>query len=116
MLFEKFYEPCTRMVFDRVPDGEGGWSTEKDDGAGFMAAVVLDTSSAALIAESAGMARRYTVTTPVGVSLGFHEVFRRDSDGRAFRVTSDPGDRRTPGVASFSFEQVTAEAWVIPGE
>lgn len=115
-LFEKFYEPCVLIQKDREPDGEGGWITNWIALDEFEAAVVRDTSTEVRIAESEGMSRSYTVTCPVGTALAFHSVFRRVRDGQIFRVTSEPIDITTPSVASFQFEQVTAEAWELPDE
>lgn len=111
-LYETFYEPCILMERRREPDGEGGWnSVWTDDGPEFEAAVVIDNTMTARVAESQGMKSVYTVTTNSNVNLEFHDVFKRVSDGKTFRVTSDPKDKTTPDAATFSFEQVTAEAW-----
>lgn len=115
-LYELFYEPCQLLEKEKVTDGEGGWKTTWTSKGDFEAAVVLDTSSAAVIAESAGMNRSYTVTCPTGTGLRFHDVFKRMSDGKAFRVTSDPSDVTTPSMATFQFEIVKAEVWEIPDE
>ena len=111
-LYETFYEPCVLLEKKRVPDGEGGWNTQwTDDGPKFEAAVVLDNTMTARVAESQGMKSVYTVTTNQNVNLEFHDAFKRLSDGKTFRVTSDPNDKETPDAASFHFEQVTAEVW-----
>lgn len=112
-LVDEFREPCTLLERKRVPDGEGGWATTWGDGPRFMAAIVNDTSMAARVAERQGASSTYTVTTDRGTALGFRDAFRRDRDGRTFRVTSRPSDRQTPERASFSFAQVTAEAWEV---
>ena len=94
-----------------VSDGEGGFTTSWTDGAEFLAAVVRNTTSTVRIAEQEGFTNVYTVTTSPNAHLDFHDVFKRKSDGQVFRVTSDGSDVRTPDVASFSFEQVSAEEW-----
>lgn len=110
-LFEQFYEPCVLMEKQRVSDGEGGWVTVWNDGIEFDAAVVMDTTLQARVAESEGMTSVYTVTTQQNINFDYHDVFKRLRDGKTFRVTSDPDDKKTPDMSSFSFEQVTAEAW-----
>lgn len=95
----------------RVSDGEGGFTTSWQEGAEFDAAIVKDTSLEARIAEKDGLTNTYTVTTSANAALDFHDVFKRLSDGQVFRVTSNGDDKRTPSVASFQFEQVTAEEW-----
>ena len=113
-LYESFYEPCVLLEKSRVPDGEGGWRTVWTDGPQFEAAIVMDTTMTARVADAQGMKSVYTVTTNANLAFDFHDVFRRLSDGKTFRVTSDPKDKTTPEAATFSFEQVTAEAWEVP--
>ena len=112
-LIDDFKVACTLLEKSRVPDGEGGWSTVWTDGMQFQAAIVLSTSDTARVAEREGMTAIYTVTTEKNMGLDFHDVFRRESDGDVFRVTSDSQDVQTPGRASFQFSQVTAEKWSL---
>lgn len=114
-LIEQWWEKCTIIESKKVPDGEGGFMTTWTDGVPFMAAIVLDTSTQAVIAERQGMAKIYRVTTPKNATLGFHDVFLRESDGQVFRVTSDGKDVQTPAESEITpFSQVSAEAWQIP--
>lgn len=110
-LFESFKVPCTLVEKTRVSDGEGGWSTRWTDGVKFKAAIVLDSSINARIAEQEGVTGVYTVTTDPNVTLDFHDAFRRDSDGQVFRVTKI--NDSTPDVASFKFNQYQAEQWEL---
>lgn len=112
-LYERMTERCALVEPRRVADGEGGFRTEWADGAEFDAAIVRDTSTLARIAERDGVENVYTVTTPAA-RLSFHDVFRRLSDGRAFRVTSNSGDGATPPPVTFSFGQCSAEEWEVP--
>lgn len=113
MLFEDFKVDCVMLNKTKIPDGEGGWTTVWSDGATFKAAVVLNTSTQARIAEREGVSAIYTVTTDKNLGLEFHDVFKRLEDGKIFRVTSDSDDSKTPKMATFSFAQVTAEEWEI---
>ncbi len=110
-LIEKFKEPCTLMERHRVPDGEGGWMDSWLEGMSFSAAIVLDNSSPARMASKDAVSTKYTVTVDKAYRLEFHGVFKRDSDGQAFRVLSNSDDVQTPEVASFSFQQVQAEEY-----
>lgn len=113
-LIDTMKTPCTMIDKRTVPDGQGGTVPAWVDGAEFEAAIVKDSSMQARIAEKQGVTEVYTVTTGKNVQLDYHDVFRRESDGAIFRVTSNITDSKTPSVAAFSFGQVTAEKWVLP--
>ena len=101
------------MEKTRQPDGEGGFITEWVDGVAFEAAITFDTSMESRIAEKQGVTSRYTITTNKNAKLEFHDVIRRFSDGKVFRISSDGDDVQTPDRATFQFLQVTAEEYVL---
>lgn len=111
-LFERMAVPCVRLERGGAPDGEGGVTATWREGEAFVAAIARDTSTEARVAEAAGVANAYTVTGPERLSFG--DVFRRASDGQAFRVTSNGDDGAAPACATFSFYQSTAEEWEVP--
>lgn len=113
MLVDNFKVPCVLMEKTRQPDGEGGWVVAWTEGAEFEAAIVRDSSLEARVAEREGVTNVYTVTTDTDAHLEFHDVFKRVSDGQVFRVTSNGDDMRTPDIATFDFEQVSAEEWEL---
>ena len=104
------------VLLDKVtrPDGYGGYTITWVDGALFDAAAVLDTSMQARIGEKQGVTALYTITTKKAMNLQYHDVCRRISDGKVFRVTSDGDDKKTPASAGLNMRQVSAEEWVIP--
>lgn len=112
-LIDDFKVPCTLLEKKRVPDGEGGWAVTWTDGMQFNAAIVHNTTIDARVAEKEGMTSTFTVTTEKNMGLDFHDVFRRETDGDIFRVTSDSQDVQTPSRASFQFAQVSAEKWSL---
>lgn len=97
----------------RVSDGEGGFTTAWSEGARFKATIVFDTSMQARTAEKQGVTSLYTVTTRKAAMLEYHDVFKRISDGKIFRVTSDGDDKFTPDSSSLNMRQVTAEEWSL---
>lgn len=109
-------ESCTMLDKVTVSDGRGGFITTWTEGATFDAAFVLDSSIEAQTALAAGVTGVYTVTTRRGINLQYHDVFRRESDGKIFRATSDGDDKKTPGSAGLNMRQVRAEEWAIPAE
>ena len=97
-------------------DGYGGYITTWTDGVHFDAAIVLNNSMEARIAEQQGVTALYTITTRKALNLQYHDVFRRVSDGKIFRVTSDGDDKKTPASATLDMRQVSAEEWTLNDE
>ena len=114
-MIEESMEACAVMQKVRLPDGEGGFTTQWTEGAGFQASITFDASMQARIADKQGVSSLYTVTTAKNAALEYHDVIQRLRDGKIFRVTSDGDDKQTPPRAMFGqYLQVTAEEWVIP--
>ncbi len=106
--------PCIMIEKHRVPDGQGGTTSQYTEGAKFEAAITKNKTLDAIIAEKEGVTELYRVTTAKSVGLDYGETFKRLSDGAKFRVTSNAKDSETPKAASFSFERVRAERWEYP--
>ena len=113
MLIDAFKTDCVLMDKHSVPDGIGGFTYEWTEGAQFSAAIVKDNTLQARVAEKEGVTELYTVTINKDLPLGYHDAFKRISDGAIFRVTSNVTDSKTPSVASIQFGQVTAERWEL---
>ena len=110
-LLTQAMEDVVMLEKRRVPDGEGGFTTDWVDGVQFKAAINFDSSMEARTAEKQGVTSLYTVTVPLNCKLEYHYVIRRLRDGKIFRITSDGDDVQTPASASFQFLQVEAEEW-----
>lgn len=100
---------CILMDKRTVPDGFGGYKTIWTEGAEISAAIVKDTSMQAKVAEAQGVKSLYTITTVKALNLQFHDVFKRVSDSKLFRVTSNGDDKATPASATIDMRQVSAE-------
>jgi hypothetical protein len=96
----------------RKPDGEGGFTTVWTEGVHFRAAITFDSSIEARTAEKQGVTSLYTVTASRNTKLEYHDVIKRISDGKIFRITSDGDDKFTPDMSTLRVMQVTAEEWV----
>ena len=107
---------CTMIDKRTVSDGRGGTVTTWVTGAGFQAAIVRDTAVEVRVAEAQGTKAIYTVVTAKTVNLQYHDVFRREEDGKIFRVTSDGDDNKTPDSAGLNMRNVSAEEWTLTGE
>lgn len=112
-LLSEAMEQCVILNKQTEADGYGGYRTIWVDGAPFDAAIVLDTSMQARIGEKQGVTELYTITTVKELNLQYHDVFRRVSDGKIFRVTSDGDDKKTPASAHLNMRQVSAEEWEL---
>lgn len=95
-LINSMMDSCTILNKITESDGEGGSITSWKDGAEVECAIVLDASLSARIAEKEGFTNVYTITTRKNVQLDFHDVIRRNYDGKIFRVTSDGSDKTSP--------------------
>ena len=83
-LIDDFTSNCTMLDKTTVPDGYGGFKPNWVDGAEFEAAITLDNSMQARIAEQQGVTGLYTVTTKKNINLQYHDVFRRNTDNKIF--------------------------------
>jgi hypothetical protein len=115
-LLQESMEECIMQDKISVEDGYGGFYTVYQDGAKFSAAVVLDNSMQSRIAEKEGVTALYTITTEKNINLQFHDVLKRVSDSKIFRILSDGDDKKTPKSALLNMRQVAAEEWSIPAE
>ena len=113
MLLQESMEDCVILNKQTQSGGYGGYNTIWIKGAEFKAAIVLDTSIQAKMAEQQGVTGVYTVTTSKALNLQYHDVFRRNRDGKVFRVTSDGDDKFTPTRATLDMRQVSAEEFVL---
>lgn len=113
-LLDEQMENCIMIDKISTPDGYGGSNTVWVDGAPFNAAFSFDNSLQARVAESQGVSNVYTIVTRKNVNLQYHDVLKRLSDGKIFRVTSDGDDKKTPASATLNMRVVTAEEWEIP--
>lgn len=112
-LLSEAMENCIILDKQTTPDGYGGVITSWVDGAPFDAAIVLNNSMEARIGQQQGVTALYTITTNKNINLQYHDVFRRERDGKIFRVTSDGDDDHTPNSAGLNMRQVSAEEWKL---
>lgn len=108
-LLDESMEKCTIQDRTTIADGYGGYTTTWKDGAEIQAAIVLDSSMEARVADKQGVTSLYTVTTRKNINLQYHDIFRRERDKKIFRVTSDGDDNHTPTSALLNMRQVSAE-------
>lgn len=115
-LLEATSEKCTFLNRTTTEDGYGGYRTRWTDGPVMNLYIALDNSTAAQTALAAGATGVYTIAMPKNINLRFHDVLRRESDGKIFRVVTDGDDKKTPKTAALNLRVVRAEEWQIPEE
>lgn len=115
-LLSESMEKCTTLTRTSEPDGRGGFIVTWKDGTSIDAAITYDSSIEARTAEAQGVKALYTVTTEKKTTLLFHDVIRRESDKKIFRITSDGNDNKTPASAGLNMRQVSAEEWALDGQ
>lgn len=112
-LIDYAMETCVFVTQKHIPDGYGGYTVDYTDGAEFPAAVTYNNSLEAIVAAKQGVTSLYTITTAKGVGLRYYELIKRKKDGKVLRITSNADDKQTPTPASFAYEQVTAEEYIL---
>lgn len=110
-LWESQMTDCVMLEKTSESDGEGGRRVVWRETLEFRAAIAFSASVQTKTAEAQGVTSLYTVHTYKAITLEFHEVFKRRSDGKVFRVTSDGDDERSPAMSTINMVRVTAEEW-----
>lgn len=107
-------EDCTMLDKTTTEDGYGGYIAVYRDGAKIQAAFYEMSAQEILAAQAAQSQARVAILTPKSINLQYHDVLRRDRDGKIFRVTTDGDDNRTPESAALNARKVEAEEWELP--
>ena len=115
-LLDQATETFTIIDKTTTSDGVGGYKTVWVDGASIQAASRLDNDPIERIAQAQTTQGAYTIITKKNITLGFHDVLRRERDKKIFRVTSDGADNKTPESANLNMRAVSAEEWVLPND
>lgn len=112
-LLDSAFESFILMNKVTTDDGYGGVVTTWTDGPVIKGALVLDTSDSAVIAQAMGVTSVYTFTARKNLTLDYHDVLKRERDGKIFRITNDSDEKNTPGGAGLDMRQYSAEAWAL---
>ena len=113
-LLDSMMERCILLNHVRTDDAYGSYVDTWTDGASFDATIIKNSTTEAIIAEKQGITEIFTVVTKKSFLLDYHDVFRRESDGQIFRVTSIGKDSEAPDASTVKIAKVTAEKWVLP--
>lgn len=92
-----------------IPDGMGGFENGYKEGALFKGVLNVDTSAEMKIAEKQGVTSKYDLMVNKNIPLDYNDIFRRKSDGKNFRITSNRGDGESPEIAEIQIITFSAE-------
>ena len=106
-------ERCAFINAAIVDDGRGSNVTTYTQCGTFYAAFELQNSLNEAVAMAQGVKGIFRVTTERDVRLEFHQIFKRLSDNKTFRVDSKD-DSHTPETANLNMRVVRAEEWEVP--
>lgn len=98
----------------RESDGYGGTVTRWVDGVTIKGAIVYNSGAEVQIAQAMGATGAYTLTVRKNVELDYHDVLRRLSDSKIFRITSNSDELKTPPSATLNMRNYNAEEWELP--
>lgn len=113
-LLKQMMEQCQILNHIRQDDPFGGHTDTYSEGATFFAAIAKNGSPEQLVAEQQGLAEQFTVVVDQGITLDYHDVFKRISDNSIFRVTSRTQDSTAHPASTIKIAKVTAERWELP--
>lgn len=113
-LLDSMMEECRIMNHIRVDDEYGSSADYWSEGSKFSATIVKNSTTEAIVAEREGITEIFTVIVKKGMTLDYHDVFKRLSDGQIFRVTGTTKDSEAPNASMVKIAKTTAEKWVLP--
>lgn len=113
-LLDTMRDLCVMMDKSTAADGMGGFIPTWSEGAQFYAVIRKDRSPEEVVAQQQGAAETFTVIVDKSVSLDYHDVFKRKSDGAVFRMTSETRDGKAPAWSTVPIAKATCERWELP--
>lgn len=113
-MLDSYKHQCVLLERQRVSDGQGGSKTVWVDGMEFTMIFSEDTTTEALIAEQQGFTSTYHAVVARNMEIKFHDVIRRLSDGKIFRITKDGDDDKTPQTSPMDMKHLVLERWELP--
>lgn len=108
-LLQQMMVDCRIMNHIRTDDEFGGYVETWTEGATFKAAIAKVTSAEQLVAEQQGVSESYTIVVSQAITLDYHDILKRVSDGALFRVTSRTVDSEAHPASTVKIAKVTAE-------
>lgn len=112
-LLEQAFEPFKIVNKSVIDDGLGGIKTVWSEGATINGAIAFNDSPETQIAEALGSTNVYQFIVKKENSFDYHDVVKRVSDGKIFRITNNADENKTPASATLNMRVYTAEEWTL---
>jgi len=105
---------CVKLVRGITGDGDGGTVQTYTPGERFTAYIGFLSSAANASADTVREQTTVTILTSRKTVLNLHDLIRRETDGKVFRITGDADENKTPPIADLDLRAVSAEEWRVP--
>lgn len=112
-LLEQAFEEFKRVNKAVVDDGLGGEKIIWSEGATVKGAIAFNNSPETQIAQALGSTNVYQFIVRRENNFDYHDVVKRVSDGKIFRITNNADENKTPNSAHLNMKVYTAEEWVL---
>ena len=112
-LISEAKKPCSLLTRFDIADGRGSRVERWEASLTFEAAFVL-SASGGVSTDDLKKTDKYIILTDKSVQLRYHDIVRRESDGKIFRVCTKGDVAETPDSAGLNIRQVAAEEWHLP--
>lgn len=98
-LYERMYEPFTRLQRVESPDGEGGYATSWEPADAVLCTLWLASTGSGRSEGRDSASAEFSALSDAPVMYG--DVLRRESDGSLFECVSSGRDGAAPSAATF---------------
>lgn len=113
-VMDSLMEDFARLIpSEASPDGLGGHDQTWTDGAPFRAFLREERTGETREAQRMIEAPRLLLVVSGDVSLAYHDIVKRQSDGAVFRLLSDTENRRTPAMSAVHIAAAVCERWAL---
>lgn len=112
-LLEEYSDSYTQVIRVDSEDEYGSYITEYTDGVTFEASLAFTNEVSISTSEALGIRTNFQLMVPKDIVLSFHDLVRRNSDGKIFRVTSEGSNVYTPESSDLNLRYVDLEDWSL---
>lgn len=113
-LLEYFEEEITLIDEISVDDGFGSFKPEWIDGAKITVAIIQPRDTKTVIANAISGKQSITIITGTDVELKQDKYFRRESDGKTYKIDYDNMEKLAPKNSKLQWRKTTATGAALP--